>query len=44
MDIRFVDVTVGNVWSSPEKPRDLDAPSLFRPADIQGMALPPGRR
>jgi hypothetical protein len=35
MDIRFVDVTVGNVWSSPEKPRDLDAPSLFRPADIK---------
>ena len=36
MNIRFVDVAVGNVWSSPEKPRDLDAPSLSRPADIKG--------
>ena len=36
MNIRYVDVAVGNVWSSPEKPRDLDAPSLSRPADIKG--------
>ena len=34
MNIRFVDVTVGNVWLNPEKPRTLDAPSLSRPADI----------
>lgn len=35
MNIRFVDTAVANVWLNPEKPRDLDAPSLSQPANME---------
>ena len=35
-DVGYISVSVATVWTSPDKPRPVDAPALGNPADIEG--------